>query len=82
MRRSETLVALLAVVLASIAATPIKGRLLFAFAAVVLIAWVGGLRLRAALMQKRSVHGFDAAARAARISAGREARSGTRRNPK
>lgn len=75
MRRWETLTALLAVVLASMAALPIHSRLFFALAAMVLIAVVGGSRLRAAMLQRgRAPNSFDPAERAARIRAGRTKR--------
>jgi uncharacterized protein (DUF58 family) len=53
LRRTETLVALLAVVLASVAALQIHGRLLFAAAAILLLVVVCLLRLRAAFAGRR-----------------------------
>lgn len=77
MSRAETLLSLLAVILASVAAFPIHGRLLFAFAAIILIAYVGVVRLRAALTQKRvRPAGFDPAERAAKIREERARRGG------
>ena len=65
MRRWESLLAILAVVLASVAASPVRSRLLFALAAMLLLAVVGVSRLRAA-MSSPPVES-DAAARAQRI---------------
>jgi cation transport ATPase len=75
--RSETLLALAAVVLASLAALQIPGRLLFAAAAIGLLLFLGGSRLRASLRgrtQKRT--GFDAAERAEAIREARRRRMG------
>jgi hypothetical protein len=74
MRRSETLVALLAVVLASLAALQIQGRLYFAIAAIVLLALVGMSRVRGSIQQRRPKETFDAHERAARIREERERR--------
>ena len=78
MRRSETLVALLAVVLASLAALQIQGRLYFAIAAVVLLALVGMSRVRASLLEERRAKPPTSAAadRAARIREERDRRLG------
>ena len=65
MRRWESLVAILAVVLASVAASPVRSRLLFALAAVALLAVVGTSRLRAAMQSAPAKD--DAAVRAQRI---------------
>lgn len=67
MSRVQTLAALLAVVFGSLAALPIRGRLLFALAAVVLIVWVGLSLLRASRRSTQRRAGLDAADRAARI---------------
>jgi len=67
-RRWETFTALSAVVLASVSELPIRSRLFFAFAAIVLIVIVFISRLRSAISgRKPPQHGFDAAARAERI---------------
>jgi uncharacterized membrane protein len=76
MRRSETLVALLAVVLASLAALQIPGRLYFALAAVVLLILVGMSRIRASVQQRRPKATFDAYDRAERIREERDRRRG------
>ncbi len=76
MRRHETLLALLAVILASVAALQVPGRLLFAIAAVVLLAFVGISRVRGSLTQKRERPTFDSYERAARIREERENRRG------
>jgi hypothetical protein len=76
MRRSETLVALLAVVLASLAALQIPGRLYFALAAVVLLILVGMSRIRASVQQRRPKPSFDAYDRAERIREERDRRLG------
>jgi len=75
-RRHETLLALLAVVLASLAALQIRGRLLFAIAAVVLLAFVGVARLRAGLHARPPKPGLDPYERAARIREERDRRIG------
>jgi hypothetical protein len=76
MRRSETLLALLAVVLASLAALQVPGRIFFAAAAIVLLLCVGVSRLRASIGQKPAKQGFDAADRAERIREERVRRLG------
>jgi hypothetical protein len=76
MRRFETLVALLAVVLASLAALQIRGRLLFAVAAMVLLGFVILSRLRASIQQRRPKPTFDAYDRAERIREERDRRMG------
>lgn len=76
MRRHETLLALLAVVLASCAALQIRGRLLFAIAAIVLLAIVGTMRLRSSLAGRRARSGFDTYDRAAQIREERDRRMG------
>ncbi|HTA39183.1 MAG TPA: hypothetical protein VK760_08915 [Candidatus Acidoferrales bacterium] len=78
MRRSETLVALLAVVLASLAALQITGRLWFAIAAVVLLILVGMSRVRASLLERRTKPTSAGADRAARIREERDRRLGGR----
>ena len=78
MRRSETLLALAAVVLGSLAALQIRGRLLFAAAAVALLLAVGISRIRAAMSGRVDpAAGFDAAERARRIRKARDKRSGS-----
>ena len=72
MTRWETRCALAAVIVASVAALPVPGRLWYTGAALVLLAIVGGARIRAALRPKRPAAGFDAAERARSI---RDARS-------
>jgi hypothetical protein len=75
MRKFETLLALLAVVLASLAAFQIPGRLVFALAAIMLLAFICSRRLREALGQKKErPAGFDAADRARRIHEERQKR--------
>jgi len=67
-RRFETLTALAAVVLASLAALQIPGRILFAVAAVVLLIAVATSRLRASLEGRKTPRaGFDPAERARQI---------------
>ncbi len=79
MRRIETLIALLAVVLASLAALQIRGRLLFAAAAVVLLIFVAYSRLRTSLAERRPAKpSLDAFERAERIREERERRFGGR----
>ena len=71
--RFETFIALVAVVLASVAALQVPGRILFALTAILLFVFLAGRMLRAAIkgrVAKRS--GFSAAERAAQI---REERS-------
>ncbi|MGC2129123.1 MAG: hypothetical protein WA629_03400 [Candidatus Aquilonibacter sp.] len=53
MRRWETLIALVAVVIASASALPIPGRLWLAGVAIVLLAVVGGAQLRRSLTGSR-----------------------------
>ncbi len=53
MRRWETLIALLAVVIASVSALAIPGRLWFAGIAIVLLALVGGAQLHRSLTGSR-----------------------------
>jgi len=76
MGRVETLLALLAVILASVAALPVRGRLLFAIVAIVLIAVVGMMRIRAALANRRLRPSYDPYERAARIREERRSRLG------
>ena len=73
MKRWETRLALLAVILASLSALNIPGRLLLALTAMLLLSIIASARLRAALYGKKErPTGFDAAAAAERI---REERS-------
>jgi uncharacterized protein (DUF58 family) len=74
MRRSETLVALLAVVLASLAALQIHGRLYFAAAAVALLVYVCFARVRASIQQRKPSPGFSSYDRAEKIREERERR--------
>ncbi|MHB8146655.1 MAG: hypothetical protein ACYDGM_05245 [Vulcanimicrobiaceae bacterium] len=67
MRRWETLVALLAVILASLAAMRVPGQLGFALVAIALIAFVGLSRIRAGMVQRPRHDRFDATERARRI---------------
>jgi hypothetical protein len=68
MRRWETLTALAAVIVASIAAFPIAGRLWFALLAIALIGIVGGAQLRRSLTGGRpATTGLSAEERARRI---------------
>jgi hypothetical protein len=77
MSRAETLIALAAVVFASIAAVQVPGRLIFAAIAVALLLAVAGARLRAAFMQRRQPpSGLDSAERARRIREERRRRLG------
>jgi hypothetical protein len=79
MRRVETLIALLAVVLASLAALQIRGRLLFAAAAVVLLIFVAYSRLRTSIAERRPPSPtLDPYERAERIREERERRFGGR----
>jgi len=72
-KRWETRLALLAVILASLSALNIPGRLLLALTAMLLLSIIASARLRAALYGKKERSGgFDAAAAAERI---REARA-------
>ncbi len=73
MKRWETRLALLAVILASLSALNIPGRLLLALTAMLLLSIIASARLRAALYGKKERStGFDPAAAAERI---REERS-------
>jgi hypothetical protein len=75
--RTETLLALAAVVFASVAALQVPGRLIFAAIAVALLLAVGGARLRAAMAGRREpLPGFDAAERARQIREERRRRMG------
>jgi hypothetical protein len=76
MTRLQTLGALLAVILGSLAALPIRGRLAFAIAAVALIAWVGISLLRSSRRTAARPPGPAAADRAAKIRAERARRLG------
>lgn len=77
MSRTETLLALAAVVFASVAALQVPGRLIFAAIAVAMLLAVGGARLRAAMVGRREpLPGFDAAERARRIREERRRRLG------
>lgn len=77
MSRTETLLALAAVVFASIAALQVPGRLIFAALAVALLLAVGGARLRAAVAGRREPPpGFNAAERARQIREERRRRMG------
>ena len=77
MTRLQTLLALAAVVFASVAALQVPGRLIFAAIAVALLIAVAGARLRAALVDKREVStGYDAAERARQIREERRRRMG------
>lgn len=77
-RRFETLLALLAVVLASLAALQIPGRLVFALAAIMILTFICSLRLRAMIKQKEQGGGGptypDAADRARQIREQRQKR--------
>lgn len=77
MSRTETLLALAAVVFASVAAIAVPGRLIFAAVAIALLLAVIGARLRAALTQRRTPpSGFDAGERARAIREERRRRTG------
>lgn len=68
MGRNETLLALAAVVFASVAALQVPGRLIFAAVAIALLLAVAGARLRAALVGRREPPpGFDPTERARQI---------------
>jgi hypothetical protein len=67
MRRPQTLVALLAVVLASLSALPMRGRLVFAGIAILLLLLVTASLLRTALANRRRPVRFDPYERAERI---------------
>jgi hypothetical protein len=75
MRRFETLLALLAVVLASVSALQIRGRLFFALAAIALLGIVAVSRFRASMAARRAPpQRFDAYDRAERIHEARRKR--------
>lgn len=74
MTKLQTLGALLAVILGSLAALPVRERVAFAAAAIALIAWVGSSLLRASHRSAARRPGPPAADRAARIRAERERR--------
>ena len=76
MRRHETLLALAAVVLASLAALQIQGRLFFALAAVALLIFVGYSRIRSSVTERRPKAGVDSYDRAERIRQERDRRMG------
>jgi len=76
MSRPQTLLSLLAVILASSAAIVSRGRLVFAVVAVVVLLLVVASLLRGALTKRRSAPAFDRYERVARI---REARDRQRR---
>lgn len=77
MTRIQTLLALAAVILASVAALQVPGKLIFAAVAVALLIAIAGARLRAALVEKREPPpGFDAAERARQIREDRRRRLG------
>ena len=76
MSRTETLLGLLAVVLASVSALPIPYRIYFAGAAILILAYLGTMRIRAAFTQKRETPAFDKGERAARIREERDRRMG------
>ena len=80
MRRWETFLALVAVVLASVSALQIPGRLLFALTAMLLLSIVGSSRLRAMIRARESGRpkGFDAYERAMKIQRDRDDRLGKR----
>ena len=78
-RRWETLVALLAVILASLAALQVPGRLFLALAAILLIGLIGMLRMRAAITGRQTSNDSGAGERARRIRDERERRLGGRR---
>jgi hypothetical protein len=65
--RSETLLALLAVVLASVAAVHVPGRLFYALGAILILAYVCFARLRASVRRRDTPQGFSALDRAERI---------------
>jgi hypothetical protein len=75
MRRWETLVALGAVILSSVSALPVRGRLWYAAGAIALLAVVGLSRLRTAMTVKKPASGFDAAERARAIREARDRRN-------
>ena len=68
MSRNETLLALAAVIFASVSALQVPGRLIFAGIAIVLLLTVAGARLRAAVAARRAPPpDFDPGERARRI---------------
>ena len=72
MKKWETLLALLAVVLASAAAFPIGLRVPLALLAILLLFSIGVARLRSAAAGRKTMNVPDAAERAARIREDRE----------
>jgi hypothetical protein len=79
MRRWETFLCLLAVILGSLSAIPIGGRPrpLFAFAAIALLFFVGYVRLRTQILAgSKKKPQFDAYERALRIQEDRERKYG------
>jgi len=76
MRRFETLLALAAVVLASLAGLQVPGRLFFAAGAVLVLLFVGVSRLRASTGPKAPKQSFDSYDRAERIREERDRRLG------
>lgn len=74
MKRWETLAALAAVILASLGALPLAGRLWFTVAGVLLVVAVGASRLAASLRGGGARPRSDAAERAERIRALRRRR--------
>lgn len=77
MSRNETLIALAAVVFASVAGLQVPGRLVFALVAVALLLAVAGARLRATMMRRREPPaGFDPSERARQIREERRRRMG------
>ncbi len=79
MSKWETWVALLAVILASLAALAIRGRLVFAMGAIALILLVGLARIRSGLGARRRPSAADPGERAERIRQARDRRYGGRR---
>jgi len=76
MRRWETLAALLAVVVASLAALHVPYRLAFALVAIALIFVVGASRIRTVMLRRPKPRRFDATERAERIREERDRRFG------
>jgi hypothetical protein len=77
MSRTETLIALAAVVFASIGALQVPGRLWFAAVAIALLLAIVGVRLRAALLRRAEPpSGFDSTERAREIRERRRRRMG------
>ena len=74
MNKWETLLALLAVILASAAAFPIGLRIPLALLAIALLVSIGVARLRSAATRRSTMNVPDAAERADRIRADRERR--------